>query len=73
MNDYEVVATCQQLENAPATAVAKELMKPYTLLVKDEDEDEDNFYLIRFTTYKSYLKFMKQEYVEKNRVIIKKQ
>lgn len=71
MNDYEVVATCQQLENAPATAVAKELMKPYTLLVKDEDED--NFYLIRFTTYKSYLKFMKQEYVEKNRVIIKKQ
>lgn len=71
MNDYEVVATCQQLENAQATAVAKELMKPYTLLVKDEDED--NFCLIRFTTYKSYLKFMKQEYVEKNRVIIKKQ
>lgn len=71
MNDYEVVATCQQLENAPATAVAKELMKHYTLLVKDEDED--NFCLIRFTTYKSYLKFMKQEYVEKNRVIIKKQ
>lgn len=66
---YKILADNEQLNRASATAVLKELLKPLTLIVKDMNDD--SFCLVEFQNDNDFLNYIKNEYVNNNRKIIR--